>query len=148
MADLREQGVPGVQTSMAAAAPSLSHGVVAIECGIGEMASLIAHSDEYLGYDSACQHIAAAVRTPTLTIFAGSNNKNFIRRWSACGDTDCRIVHVNTLTDSQHIDVNELVARIMQERAQRTPEPPKPMVQEIRASRPATNTSSQGISKP
>lgn len=148
MADLREQGVPGMQTSMAAAAPSLSHGVVAIECGIGEMASLIAHSDEYLGYDSACQHIAAAVRTPTLTIFAGSNNKNFIRRWSACGDTDCRIVHVNTLTDSQHIDVNELVARIMQERAQRTPEPPKPIVQEIRASRPATNTSSQGISKP
>jgi ADP-heptose:LPS heptosyltransferase len=148
MADMNEQGVPGVQTSMAAAAPSLSHGVVAIECGIGEMASLIAHSDEYIGYDSACQHIAAAVRTPTLTIFAGSNNKNFIRRWSACGDTDCRIVHVNTLADSQHVDVSEVVARVMQERAQRTPEPPRPAVQEIRTSRPANSNSSRGISKP
>jgi len=148
MADMNEQGIPGVQTSMAAAAPSLSHGVVAIECGIGEMAALIAHSDEYLGYDSACQHIAAAVRTPTLTIFAGSNNKNFIRRWSACGDTDCRIVHVNTLTDSHHIDVNEVVARVMQERALRTPEPPRPEVQEIRGPRSAPTNSTQEIRKP
>jgi hypothetical protein len=84
------------------------------------MAALIGHSDEYIGYDSACQHIAAAARTPTLTIFAGTNNKNFVRRWSACGDTDCRIVHVNTLTDPAHLDVNEVIARVMQERALRT----------------------------
>jgi ADP-heptose:LPS heptosyltransferase len=147
MADMTEQGFPGAQTSMAAAAPSLSHGVVALSCGIGEMAALIASSDEYIGYDSACQHIAAAVRTPTLTIFAGSNNKNFIRRWSACGDTDCRIVHVNTLTDSQHVDVSEVVARVMQERAQRTPEPPKPAVQEVRVPRPASGNSTREIRK-
>jgi ADP-heptose:LPS heptosyltransferase len=147
-ADMHEQGIPAVQTSTAARQePSLSHGVVAIECGIGEMAALIAHSDEYIGYDSACQHIAAAVRTPTLTIFAGSNNKNFIRRWSACGDTDCRIVHVNTLTDSQHVDVSEVVGRVMQERAQRTPESPKPAVQEIRVGRPAGSNSTREVRK-
>jgi ADP-heptose:LPS heptosyltransferase len=148
MADMSEQGFPAVQTSLAAKEGSaLSHGVVALSCGIGEMAAVIAHCDEYLGYDSACQHIAAAVRTPTLTIFAGSNNKNFIRRWSACGDTDCRIVHVNTLTDSQHIDVNEVVARVMHERSQRNPEPPKPAVQEIRASRPAASNAPREIRK-
>jgi ADP-heptose:LPS heptosyltransferase len=148
MADMKEQGFSGGRTSMAAKeAPSLSHGVVAVECGIGEMAALIARSDEYIGYDSACQHIAAAVRTPTLTIFAGSNNKNFIRRWSACGDTDCRIVHVNTLTDSQHVDVSEVVARVMQERAQRTPEPARPAVQEVRTGRPAASSSTREIRK-
>ncbi len=148
MADMSEQGFPAVQTSLAAKEGSaLSHGVVALSCGIGEMAAVIAHSDEYLGYDSACQHLAAAVRTPTLTIFAGSNNKNFIRRWSACGDTDCRIVHVNTLTDSQHVDVNEVVARVMHERAQRNPEPPRPAVQEIRTSRPAASNAPREIRK-
>jgi ADP-heptose:LPS heptosyltransferase len=136
LADVAESGFRGVETSFHAGVfPSLSHGVVAVECGIGEMAALITHSDEYLGYDSACQHIAAAVRTPTLTIFAGSNNKSFIRRWSACGDTDCRIVHVNTLTDPAHVDVNEVIARVMQERALRTPKPQPARVREVRASR-------------
>ncbi len=144
MAEMREQGSPCTETAFAAADRlTLSHGVVAIECGIGEMAALIARSDEYLGYDSACQHIAAAARTPTLTIFAGSNNTNFIRRWSACGDTDCRIVHVNTLTDSERVDVNEVVARIMQERALRTSQPCQPQVREVRQRREARNPKSE-----
>lgn len=148
VADMHEQGFPGVETSFAAAEPhALSHGVIAVACGIGEMAALIAHSDEYIGYDSACQHIAAAVRTPTLTIFAGSNNKNFIRRWSACGDTDCRIVHINTLSDVEHVDVNEVVARIMQERALRRPEPSHPAVREIRAGRPTGISAAQELKR-
>jgi ADP-heptose:LPS heptosyltransferase len=136
LADIRDGGVRGVETSFAARDwPEVSHGVVALECGIGEMAALIRHSDEYIGYDSACQHIAAAAGTPTLTIFAGSNNKNFVRRWSACGDTDCRIVHINTLTDPAHVDVNEVIARILQERALRAPNQQKLPVQEVRAGR-------------
>jgi ADP-heptose:LPS heptosyltransferase len=106
-----------------------------MKCGIGEMAAIISHSDEYLGYDSACQHIAAAAHTPTLTVFAGTNNKNFIRRWSACGDTDCRIVHVNTLTDPAHVDANEVISRIMQERALRAPEHERLAVQEVHVGR-------------
>ncbi len=96
--------------------PDISHGIVGIECSIGEIAALIAECDEFIGYDSACQHIAAAAQTPTLTIFAGSNNKSFIRRWSACGNTQCNIVHVNTLTDPRHIDTDEIVQRVMEER--------------------------------
>ncbi|MBN2593960.1 MAG: glycosyltransferase family 9 protein [Sedimentisphaerales bacterium] len=96
--------------------PGISHGTVGVECSIGEIAALIAECDEFIGYDSACQHIAAAVQTPTLTIFAGSNNKSFIRRWSACGNTQCNIVHVNTLTDPRHINTDEIVMRVMEER--------------------------------
>jgi ADP-heptose:LPS heptosyltransferase len=165
MADLREGGVRGIETAFAADPwPLLAHGVIAVECGIGEMAALISHSDEYLGYDSACQHIAAAAKTPTLTIFAGTNNKSFIRRWSACGDTDCRIVHVNTLTDPAHVDINEVIARIMQERTARPfpvarpstagdlrmPLPPKaevPRVQTLRTGRTPDRSSSEVTKK-
>jgi ADP-heptose:LPS heptosyltransferase len=96
----------------------LLHGLIGVECGIEQIAALIANSDEYIGYDSACQHIAAAVRKPTITIFAGSNNMNFVRRWSACGEQPqaARIVHVDTLTDPEHIDVDEVISRIMEER--------------------------------
>jgi len=97
--------------------PCISHGIVGMDLAIGEVAALISQCDEFIGYDSACQHIAAAAKTPTLTIFAGSNNMHFIRRWSACGDTQCRIVHVNTLTDPAHIDTDAVVTRIMEERA-------------------------------
>jgi ADP-heptose:LPS heptosyltransferase len=101
--------------------PRIAHGIVGVECAIGEVAALIAECDEFIGYDSACQHIAAAARVPTLTIFAGSNNMNFIRRWSACGDTRCRIVHVNTLADPGHIDTDAVMLRIMEERAVEAP---------------------------
>jgi ADP-heptose:LPS heptosyltransferase len=148
MTDMREGGFRGLETSFSAAElPALSHGIMAVECGIGAMAALITHSDEYIGYDSACQHIAAAARTPTLTVFAGTNNKNFIHRWSACGDTDCRIVHVNTLTDPAHVDVNEVIARIMQERALRTPAAPRPRVQEVRAVRGAAEPAPRPMRK-
>ena len=104
----------------------ISHGIVGMDCTIGEVAALIGACDEFIGYDSACQHIAAATKTPTLTIFAGSNNMHFVRRWSACGDTQCRIVHVNTLTDPAHIDADSVVQRIMEERAATAPGAVKP----------------------
>ena len=134
-ADVRDAGLTAHETSFDAMdSTALSHGVITVGCSIGQMGALIARSDEYIGYDSACQHIAAAARTPTLTVFAGSNNENFVRRWSACGDTDCRIVHVDTLTDPEHVAADEIVARIMQERAGRDRKPPT-RVQEVHTTR-------------
>jgi len=136
MADARHCGLPCIETHFSSPNfPSMAHGVLVVECGIAEVAALIAHSDEYIGYDSACQHVAAAVKTPTLTIFAGSNNMNFIRRWSACGDTECRIVHVNTLTDPHHVDIDEIIMRITQERAGRTLGSPQQRIHEMRTQR-------------
>ncbi len=134
-ADVHQRGLAAAETAFTAMDSAvLSHGVITVGCSIGQMAALIACSDEYIGYDSACQHIAAAARTPTLTIFAGSNNENFVRRWSACGDTDCRIVHVDTLADPEHIAVDEVIARIMQERAGKSRRPTA-CIQEVHPAR-------------
>ena len=94
----------------------ISSGVIGLQTRIGEIAAIIANCDEYIGYDSACQHIAAALQTPCLTIFAGSNNMRFIRRWSAFGASSCQIVHVDTLSDPSAIDVEDIIIRIMNER--------------------------------
>ena len=134
-ADAQACGFAANSTSFASLDSTvLAHGVITVGCTIGQMAALIAQSDEYVGYDSACQHIAAAARTPTLTVFAGSNNENFVRRWSACGDTDCRVVHVNTPTDSEHVAMDEIIARVMQERAARDRRP-RARLQEVRTPR-------------
>ena len=126
IAELRDQGFNTASVRFGdSELPDMSHGILGVECKIGEIAALIAECDEFIGYDSACQHIAAAAQTPTLTIFAGSNNMNFIRRWSACGNTQCKIVHVNTLTDPQHINTDEAILRIMEERTPAIQEPPE-----------------------
>ncbi len=116
--------------------PKFAHGIINIQCDIGEIAALIARCDEFIGYDSACQHIAAAAETPTLTVFAGINNMNFITRWSACGNTKCRIVHIDMLSNHRHIDTDEVISRIIEEITSATrptiKHPPK--IQEIRTS--------------
>ena len=91
----------------------INSGIIGVQCRIGEIAALIANSNEFIGYDSACQHIAAALGAPCLTIFAGSNNMRFIRRWSAYGPNSCHIIHVDTLTDRTLIDIDDIIARIM-----------------------------------
>jgi hypothetical protein len=93
--------------------PSIEWGMVGVQSRIGQLAALISNSDEYVGYDSACQHIAAALGTPCVTVFAGSNNMRFIRRWSAHGEKSTDIVHVDTLRDRSSIDVEDIVTRIM-----------------------------------
>jgi ADP-heptose:LPS heptosyltransferase len=92
-------------------------GLIGVETKIGEIAALISQCDEYIGYDSAGQHIAAAVETPCLTVFAGSNNMRFIRRWSAFGPERCQIVHVDTLSDPSAIQIDDIIIRIMNERS-------------------------------
>jgi len=96
----------------------LSHGVIGVQCSIGEMGALISRCDEFIGYDSACQHISASLGIPTYTVFAGSNNTRFIRRWSACGPARRRIIHVDTLSSPGPLDVEGIISRIMDARSQ------------------------------
>jgi ADP-heptose:LPS heptosyltransferase len=88
------------------------HGILSLECGIGELAAVIARSDEYVGYDSAGQHIAAALGVPACTVFAGSNNPRFVRRWRACGPAKVKVVHVDTLTRAPLFDAEDIIARV------------------------------------
>ncbi len=96
----------------------MKKGIIGVIAGIGELAALISESDEFIGYDSACQHIAASLCIPTYTIFAGSNNPRFIRRWSACGPSRSEIIHVDTLTHPSMFLVDDVVTRVADARAE------------------------------
>lgn len=86
--------------------------LIGVECSVSEIAALISVSDEFIGYDSACQHIAAAQNIKTYTVFAGTNNVRFIRRWHACGSNVSEILFVDTISRDKEIDNIELVERL------------------------------------
>ena len=64
---------------------------------LGLLAALISKSDLYIGYDSAGQHIAAALGIPCLDIFAGYSAPRMLDRWRPTGKAEVRIVAVDTL---------------------------------------------------
>jgi ADP-heptose:LPS heptosyltransferase len=63
--------------------------------GIGQFAGLIAASDQYIGYDSAGQHIAAALGVPVLTIFVNSNSPAFAERWQSYGSGVIKFLYID-----------------------------------------------------
>jgi hypothetical protein len=88
--------------------------IIGISAEIGEAASLISASDLYIGYDSACQHIAAAAKLKTITIFAGTNNTKFVRRWRAFGLAKSDLIHVDTLGKTRFFDNSDIVNRVIE----------------------------------
>ena len=66
--------------------------------GIGRFAALIAESTAYIGYDSAGQHIAAALGVPTIDIFTGFTSPRMPERWSPYGPGP---VHVRVLDGTE-----------------------------------------------
>ena len=77
------------------------------EGGIGPFASLIAESDEYIGYDSAGQHIAAALAVPTIDLFADRSYPLFSERWKPYGKGPVKVVKLN---DSKNAPEEALAA--------------------------------------
>jgi ADP-heptose:LPS heptosyltransferase len=69
--------------------------------GLGAFAGLIAAGDRYVGYDSAGQHIAAALRIPTLTIFVNSGPPVFAERWRPYGPGVIEIFDIESESVSQ-----------------------------------------------
>jgi ADP-heptose:LPS heptosyltransferase len=65
---------------------------------IGRFAALIAESTAYIGYDSAGQHIAAALGVPTIDIFTGFTSPRMPERWSPHGPGP---VHVRVLDGTE-----------------------------------------------
>ncbi|MGH9935401.1 MAG: glycosyltransferase family 9 protein, partial [Blastocatellia bacterium] len=62
--------------------------------GVGAFAGLIAASDRYVGYDSAGQHIAAALGVQTLTIFVNTGSPAFADRWRPYGPGVIEVLNV------------------------------------------------------
>jgi len=78
--EINEQNVAGVISQEKIEADAITW-----DGGIGAFAGLIAASDGYIGYDSAGQHIAAALGVPTMTIFVNSGSATFAERWRPYG---------------------------------------------------------------
>lgn len=117
IAKLAKSGIPVANTDFENALKikeDIAHSLISISAGIGETASLIGGSDLYIGYDSACQHIAAALGIRTITIFAGTNNTRFVRRWRAFGPARSDLIHVDTLSKIVHYDECDILDRIME----------------------------------
>ena len=62
---------------------------------VGLLAGLIANSRLYIGYDSAGQHIAAALGVPCIDVMAGFSSLRMIDRWRPTGPAETRVVVVS-----------------------------------------------------
>lgn len=72
------------------------HGIIGFRGSLGAIASLIEGADLFIGYDSACQHLASALGTPSVIIFAGAPHQRFIDRWRPLGKTSSIIIPVKS----------------------------------------------------
>lgn len=66
------------------------------QTSITELAGLIAAADLYLGYDSAGGHIAAALGTRAVDLFAGAVSPRMVDRWSPWGVRPAEVIAVAT----------------------------------------------------
>jgi len=78
--------------------------------GIGRLGALIAQSDLYIGYDSAGQHIAAAVGVPTIDIFAGHTSSLMPVRWRPYGPGPVSLV---TLADASETGPKHVLDKVL-----------------------------------
>ena len=84
--------------------------------GIGSFASLISCSEQYLGYDSSGQHIAAALGIPVLAVFANPGSALFNQRWQPWGKA--RIVSIFALNYQSSLEadaqlISSIIARLL-----------------------------------
>lgn len=75
--------------------------ILAWDGALGPYAALMGGADAYIGYDSACQHIAAALGVPVVDVFAGYPNATFVQRWRPYGPGPVRIVEAGAVEASR-----------------------------------------------
>jgi ADP-heptose:LPS heptosyltransferase len=100
VAALRDEGFSSIALDDrfdVAGLPSDTAGVRLLtwEGGIGRFAALIAESEVYIGYDSAGQHIAAALGVPTIDIFTGFTSPRMPERWAPYGRGPVQVLVFN-----------------------------------------------------
>ena len=96
----------------ATTAQSLGCRMLVWQGGIGAFSALVGESDEYVGYDSAGQHIAAALGVPTLDLFSRNASAVFQERWRPTG---CGVVKTVTecAPDGTPRPVRAILAEVM-----------------------------------
>ena len=93
--DVKNGGLPVLEldAESAASAPDLLRcRMLAWQSGIGAFSALTAECDEYVGYDSAGQHIAAALGVPTISVFSRIAPQVFRNRWRPTGPGVSKLV--------------------------------------------------------
>ncbi|HSE97093.1 MAG TPA: hypothetical protein VLD57_02410 [Blastocatellia bacterium] len=65
---------------------------------VGLLGAMIGISDLYIGYDSAGQHIAAALGVACIDIFAGYTSPRMLDRWRPAGPAPVKVIAVDTLS--------------------------------------------------
>lgn len=80
---------------------------------IGGFGALIGESDVYIGYDSACQHLAAALGIPTIDIFTGFSSPLMPARWYPQGPGPTQMFVVERGENLTHAELNALVAQVL-----------------------------------
>lgn len=93
---LHARGMPALHLPEGRALPAPgecdSHHVVTFQADVGAFLAAIACADIYVGYDSAGQHIAAALGVPTLSLFIESAGRRHAERWTPRGPAQVSVV--------------------------------------------------------
>jgi ADP-heptose:LPS heptosyltransferase len=106
VANLRAAGRAVIEIGEGARADAISGAKIEADAvtwdgSLGAFAGLIAAGDRYVGYDSAGQHIAAALRVPTLTVFVNTSSPAFAERWRPYGPGIIEVLSVESENVSQ-----------------------------------------------
>jgi len=101
------------QTLAVPASEALRCAVLAWQGQVGTYCALIENSDEYIGYDSGGQHIAAALGTPTIDIFAHSPYPRFMQRWRPYGPGSVCVVDATQSGRAQLHDLDSTIEQIL-----------------------------------
>ncbi len=83
---------------------------------VGVLAALIGESDLYIGYDSAGQHIAAALEVPCIDVFAGFSSRRMLDRWRPTGRGEIRVFPVEMSCGP--VSSGELAAKVLRHAAE------------------------------
>jgi ADP-heptose:LPS heptosyltransferase len=99
--DLGVGGEEAERVRNAIATAALPEGKYGLHEGsFASFASIIAGSGLYTGYDSAGQHVAAALGVPLITVFAGHLSDRMFQRWSPDGPGPRTIIQVSTASST------------------------------------------------
>lgn len=81
--------------------------------GIGRLAALIAESDVYIGYDSAGQHIAAALGVPTIDLFTGFTSARMPERWAPYGRGPVQVLVLDTTHEAMAVRLESIIDTVL-----------------------------------
>src|SRR6266404_1511152 len=96
--EINEQTLAGVASS-----EQIEADVLVWNGRIGMLAGLIGESDLYIGYDSAGQHIAAALGVKCIDVFAGYCSPRMLERWRPKGRAETR-KHARRAVARKHVN--------------------------------------------